>query len=208
MAPHRYQVLSLPRMHQLVRSKMDLSLKMSHRNLNFVVLSASLVVAGCYHDFDYEYISLADSMEILEYGRTELRNVRDHVDMPVHYKLERDGYSIYALIDTRSHRPTVIFSVEGKSLIDARINGTGIYCYLFINEIRPYEYERYGYPAGSLRFAWDDRASPECERYAIPAENDRIVNISIFNGSGDKVAEEEILFDIVTNGIHREYDSL
>ncbi len=148
-------------------------------------------------------------MEVLEYGKTELIDVRDHVSMPVKYRLEREGYVVYALVDTRPHRPTVIFSMESKTLTDAHIEGAGIHCFLFIDEIRPDELARHGYPAGSLRFAWVDRAAlPQCERHKIPAETDRIIRISIFDGSGDKVADEEIPFDIVTNGFHREYDSM
>ena len=174
-----------------------------------LLLTVPVILSGCgSNDFDYRYIGLTDSMEAVEYGQTELSNVRAHSDFPIRYKLERDQYILHAIIDKRSILPTVIFSVEGKTLIDAHIRGTGVPYFLDLREIRSVEYLHYGYPSGSVRFVWnpEDRRVYG-DRKALP-KHKRKFTISVYDGIGKKVAEEEILFDIVVNGIHRVYDSL
>jgi hypothetical protein len=98
--------------------------------------------------------------------------------------------------------------VEGKTLIDAHIRGAGIPYFLDLREILPVEYVRYGYQSGSARFVWNPEGRRVYRDRKVLPKLKRIFTISVYDGIGKKVAEEEILFDIVVNGMHRVYDSL
>lgn len=162
------------------------------------------------NDFDYQHFVLTDGMEAVEYGQTELRNMHAHSDMPIRYKLKRDQYILYATVETwaQPHRPTVIFSVEGKTLVDTSIKGAATNHSQCIVEINSYEYEEHGYTAGSAGFVWAGTYHPVCENDDGPLKRDGKFKIPIFDGTGQKVAVEVIPFEIVTNGFQRVYDSL
>jgi len=147
-------------------------------------------------------------MEIVEYGRTELSMVRDHTDIPVRYKLERGQYTLFALVDKHSISPAVIFTIEGKSLIDASLQMDFIRCVASAKSLRPSEVKRYRYPEDGIRFLWNPNSIPPCDTVAIPIGDDRKIVISIINGTGHLVATERLQFDIKTNGTRRENDSL
>lgn len=167
-----------------------------------------LLTAGCYNDFDYEYVSLAASMEILEYGQTDLDNVRNHTDIPIRYQLEREQYTLFASVDKLSIPPAVIFTIEGKSLIDANIKGESLKCIAVFQPIRPSEARRHGYPEDGIRFSWKPNNIPPCDNVKLPMGDDRKVVISVYGGTGYLVAEEEILFEIRTSGTRREINSI
>lgn len=170
---------------------------------------AVLLVSGCYYDYDYEYVSLEESMEVVEYGKTELRNVRDHTEIPIRYKLERDQYILYGAVDKKSIPPAVVFTVEGKTLTNASIEGAYIKCIAYFNAIRPSEVRHSGYPEGGIRFSWKpDLQYPPCQGETMPIGKDRKAVISIFDDSIGFISKEELQFDIKTNGIYRENDSL
>ena len=176
--------------------------------LNAAVIISSLFVFGCYYDYDYEYISLAQSMEILEYGKTELGNVRDHHDMPIKYELERDQYILYAAVDKKSIPPAIIFTVEGNTLKDAAIEGAPIKCVASFDAIRPYEVQDGGYPEGGIRFTWKPTKYGLCQNETVPIGENRKMVVSVYDGISGFVAREELRFEIVINGIYRENDSL
>ena len=164
-------------------------------------------MSGCWRDFEYEYMSLSEDMEILEYGKTVVPDVRDHVDMPIRYKLERDQYTLFANVDKTSVSPAILFSIEGKSLIDAAIEGsTPSTCIGGFINVLPAEVERRGYPANSIRFLWQPSLSISCRDRSVSEGPDNRLVIAIYNGLGTLIAEEEIAFKILTNGIHREYE--
>lgn len=173
-----------------------------------ILLLTIVVVAGCYHDYDYQYISLIRSMDVLDYGPPEIINIREHSDMPISYVREGNRYTLFATIDSNANKPTVIFSGVGVNGENISIEAAGIYCYLFIFEIRSKEFELFDYPAGGVRLNWDDRASPECETVSAPTEDERKITITVFDDDGRAIGEEEIYFDIVKNGIKREYESI
>lgn len=180
------------------------------RHLQSVLLMTSLFgVSSCYHDFDYQYMSLTKSMEVIEYGEPELFGMREYSEMPIRYKLERDVYTIYALVDTKYSLPTIIFSVESKTANGVNIDIDGIHCFLFLDPIRPLEYERHGYAPGSSRLRWDENSGYPCDRVKAPSSEERIIKVSVFDDGGrGKIAEEEIQFEIKTNGFRRLYDSI
>jgi len=168
----------------------------------------ALLIFGCYSDFDYEYMSLAQSMEITEYGQTELHGVRDDTDMPIRYVLERDEYVLYAVVDTKSISPSAIFNIEGKSLIDANIKGESIRCIAFFHSVNAAEVSRREYPEDGIRFSWKPNKIPPCDSVETPTGSDRKVVISVYDGTGRFVTKEEILFEIKANGIRRENNSI
>ncbi len=181
---------------------------MPHNKIFAVLTISAFFVFGCYYDYDYEYISLVDSMDILEYGKTELRNVREHDDMPIKYKLERDRYILFASVDKKSIPPAVIFTLESKSLIDANIEGTTIRCFGFFHDIRPSEVRNSGYPEGGIRFSWQPTSYGPCEKEVMPVGENRKVVVSVYDKVSGLVAKEELRFDILSNGIYRESDSI
>ena len=181
-------------------------MSMGHRRIAFVSCVAA-ILNGCWRDFDYEYISLSGKMEIIEYGRSSAPDLRHHTDMPVRWKLTRDQYDLFAEVDRTAIAPSMLFSIEGKSLIDATIKGTTPSpCIGGFIDIIPSEVERRGYPEGGLRYLWQPSSSTRCrDAVAANGSENRLV-IEIYNGVGTLIAEEEILFVVKTNGIHREYD--
>jgi len=172
----------------------------------FLVFVLPALVTACWSDYGYEYISLTKSMEVLDYGNTELTNVRAHSSMPIRYMLERDQYTLYGSVDRLSILPAALFSIEGKTLFDAKIRGDNIHCFGFFEEVAPVQIDHYGYREGSIRFTWNPVGDRICANEIAPVGEGRKIVISIMNGVGKIVAEEEILFDIVTNGIYREFD--
>ena len=93
------------------------------RHREVLITCVALIVGGCCSDREHLHISMLDSMEVLEYGKTYVNGVTDRTDMPIRYKLEREHYSLYSIIHQRSIPAQAIFYVEGKDLIDANIRG-------------------------------------------------------------------------------------
>lgn len=182
---------------------------MSPKNHNTgYILLIFVFAAGCARDYEYQYMSLIKSMDVLEYGPPEAMNIREHSDMPISYVRESNNYVLFAAIDTRANNPTVIFSGVDLAGNSIRIDATGVYCFLFDFEIRQEEIDYLDYPANGVRLKWDDRASPECEGVNVPTEEERRITITVFDDADRTIGKEEIYFDIVTNGIRSEVDSI
>ena len=178
--------------------------------INFQKLLLSCIavsVGGCWSDFEYEYISLEDSMEVLDYGKTELSNIRAHVDMPVLYALEREKYILYGEVDKRSIPPAIIFSIENKTLIDPYIKGATLTkCFGGFQSIRQMESKRYGYPELGIRYIWQQNAAIFCPNEIVREPG--AVLVDVYSSDGTLVVTEEIRYTIKINGIHREYDGI
>ena len=156
----------------------------------------------------YKYMSLEVSMEIVEYGQTELRDVRNRIDVPIAYKLEREQYTLFALVDKHTYRPVMIFSIESEDIPDAKLVGTSIWCSGMFMKVRKHQVQKYGYPENGLSFLWSPTFDGPCKNAVIPTGDDRKVEISIYNGSDKLVAVERLRFEIKGGGIYREYHSL
>lgn len=151
-------------------------------------------------------MSLERSMDVTEYGKSELTNLRAHGEMPIRYKVERDEYILYGEVDRWSIRPASVFSVEGKSVIGAQIRVTGIRCFASVEDPAPAEVQHGRFVVGSKRFKWNPIGHLECPNEIEPNDVNRRIEILVLNDRGQELFREVILFDIVNNGIHREYD--
>jgi hypothetical protein len=179
------------------------------KHIQFSILSLlTLALTGCYHDYDQQFISLESSMEVMGVGRTELRGVRDHEQMPMHYKLERDGYNLYADIHQDSIRPAVVFYIRGTGLIEPSIVGHPIRCNASFDPVRDSEFRKYGFPEDGYVFAWSPVQHPNCQKDLLPDGPERRLTLTVYDVRGNQVAMEELTFEIVSNGIRRENDSL
>lgn len=168
----------------------------------------TVVLASCYYDYDYELISLESSMNVIGIDRTERHDVRNHEQMPMNYSLVRDRYILYADIHKNSNRPAVVFSIKALIGNDLKIIGHPIRCNAHFDPVRSGQARRYGFPEDGYVFEWAPGRVPECFEEHLPAGPDRKLTISVYNERGNLIDVEELTFEIITNGIRRENDSL
>jgi len=181
--------------------------KVTINSLLFVVVL--LLVGACYRDYDYEYLSFADSMHIVEYGQTTLENVRDHGDIPTAYRLERDEYSLHAEVDRSSSYPAIVFSVE-SDIPDRVVHlvGTSIRCFALFERVIEAEVRVLGFPESGIRFIWAPTRHGSCSNAVFPTGHDRELELSVYVENGELIAVETLRFEVKSNGIYREMHSL
>ena len=122
--------------------------------------------------------------------------------MPVSYELERSQYKLVATVDTKYLRPSVIFTIESTTTENLFLGGKGIDCFLSAEHIREVESRIDGYPLNGLRFTW----IPSCVNAKPLPRDDVALNVSILDPNGRTVSIERIPFEIIANGIRREYE--
>lgn len=172
-----------------------------------VLLAAALWLAGCYYEFDQEFISLESSMEVTGTGRSELHGMRGHKRMPVSYRLERDDYVLYAEIHKDSISPTAVFSVATRTGRAMRIVGHPIRCNASFVPVREGEIRKYGFPEGGYVFTWLPPQFADCLAEHLPEGPERKLTITVYDNKGGEVAVERLAFDIFVNGVRSEIDA-
>lgn len=178
--------------------------------LKWSVAFLSLVcVAGC-TEFEYQYLSLTEDMEIVEYGYSEVGGLSGHAKMPISYSIERDQYSINAFVDLEATQPKVIFEVDGKMMLDAKLRGeVASSC---IGRITPIVDGRRVYAAETaqgLEFMLASYAPDhECRRLLADPDYDVELVLTITNGAGTTVGTETVRMNVITNGTVRAFDAL
>ena len=148
-------------------------------------------------------------MEVIDHGTTELPNVQGNDSIPTKYMLHRQSYTLYASVDTTSIPPSVIFEIDSKEIENPELGGLHLVCYGAFSPIRQREAEKRGIRDNSLRFTWLPTRHPECDEVSEPVGHDRKLVIQISDRLDDNIHfVEELLFEVKSNGIYREYDTL
>ena len=163
----------------------------------------TLCVTACYPVVDYEYLSLSESMEVVEYGRTNARDVSNDAEMPIKYRLDRDDYTLFASVDKELHSPAVIIEIESENIPGIAITGTYIRCAGLVQKINQAEVERYGYSANGFRFIWAPSKTGPCVNSIVLPREDRKIEVSIYDSDLQLVAVEKIMFEVKKNGDYR-----
>lgn len=166
---------------------------------------SALLLLGCYRYYDYEYLSLSRSMNVSQHGLPTLNGATSRSDMPISYVLERELYTLYASVDRQSIPPSVVFTVESKTHEDLALSSDSIRCFAEIRSIRPSEAERRNYPEAGLRFTWKPSFVGQCSDAGELSDDDRKLLLRISSNNSDFAAQEEVYFDIQTNGSYREW---
>ena len=168
-----------------------------------------LGLSGCSYEIDYEYISLIDSMEVIESGQPDVSGIHDHSNMPLRYRLERDTYVIHPVFDEGANRPTIVFSVESKQNGKLGISAEPIPCYMHEVVILATEVDYKGFSADGVKLRWPlGRLPPPCDNRGPLAEDEQVIRLSVFDARTGKIADEKIRFSVETNGGRTIYDSL
>ena len=178
------------------------------RHREVLISFVALMVSGCCSDPDHLHISMLDSMEVLEYGKTHVNGVTDRTDMPIRYKLEREHYSLYSIIHQRSIPAQAIFYVEGKDLIDANIRGYDTSGCGGFRPVSIIKYREGPYPEGSIGITMHNFPGEPCQNDLFSSGAEYKFIFTIHNGLGDVVAEEEISYTLAAHGIYHECDGL
>ena len=173
-----------------------------------IVLTAGPILCGCVSKYDFEYISLARSMTVLETGWPTLPGVQAAHSMPIEYLLERDEYTLYAKLDQFSIPPAVVFWADSNSWIKPTVSGVSIPCYLFMHPVQPYESDNGKYPVGGVRVLWKPALIDSCQSVAKPEGESAVLELKIEYGEKHITAVERLQFEIVTNGTYVEFDAL
>lgn len=167
---------------------------------------ASISMSACSERFDYRYLSLT-GMQVSGYGRSGVKNLRKHAEMPISYRLERDAYTLLAKVDKESIWPAVFFSVEGKGTDGLKLLGTSpMECFgSFTNHFVEGQWFD-GSAAERIRFLVWPPSPAECAEAGELSESQFSLTIEVFNRENALVGREEVSAKLVSNGTYVEID--
>ena len=163
-----------------------------------------LAVAGCYQVYEYDYISLESTS-----GAVVIKDAFVVLDkaillpkIPVEYQIVRSEYTLRVLVDETSYVANAMIEIVGDPglRLEKRLwkNGGGM-CGT-VDGGPPGGHTRYGRQRGPTRFTflWSCRSWEPREE---------VIEFDVLDGT-DRVAKEQVPFDIKRQGYYLLRDSL
>ncbi|MBT5027336.1 MAG: hypothetical protein HOM97_02995 [Nitrospina sp.] len=159
--------------------------------INQVMLGVFIILSsyGCTLAYPYHYISLVKvpDIQVLEHGISE-RDIENHELMPIYYKIERNLYIIYLIMDTKYPSPRIRIQARTQNAIDLEIvPGKKYGCGKFYVESQ----------WAGARYTWAKDFDRACAFY----DSDRqIIHFHVFDREGVSLGEEKLRFSLIRNG--------
>lgn len=169
----------------------------------FLIAFLAISFGGCVpNEYPYKYISLEgiSDLEVLTKGRSNLKGLKNHDEMPIKYEMKRDGYTLIFEVDKSSYWPSMIISVKPQENSILTIRGESL------GKCGAFRSQNTTDSENTIRYVWAPPFKKNCS--SDDALNDNhTFKVRVFRGE-DLLGDELINYQLKANGTYTEYDGL
>lgn len=152
----------------------------------------------------YQYIFFEESpVEIVGHGKAEIKSLKSHEIMPIHYHLDRELYKVDFYVDLKSVWPSLFIKGIDQKGQDIYLEGVflsqcgGFYDYPYRKKIEGKKVQ--------LRYEWSPPFNCPTKE---PVADDMTISFLVLGEDGTSLGEETLPFVLRDNGIYFENDAL